>query len=229
MTAPGVDYRMTLRERREVEGLWRGHGEGAFASALLRFVPDRRVDGVQFAEALQADSPARPFGAVVRDGLAAAVARPRGGIPFTGVRAELLGVACGPAVAAAPATALTAAAGLAFALAAEGNRQLLEPLLQVAVEVPESCVGDVIGDLSSRRGIIDEMIALPGGLAAIRGRAPLVEMDAYVHALRSLTQDRATCRTQPAGHEPLPPVAAAQVLWDRDAFAAVASITRSAS
>jgi elongation factor G len=69
---------------------------------------------------------------------------------------------------------------------------LLEPIMAVEVETPEEKMGDVMGDLSSRRGVIQGMDDLPGGGKAIRAEVPLAEMFGYSTTLRSLTQGRAT-------------------------------------
>jgi elongation factor G len=69
---------------------------------------------------------------------------------------------------------------------------LLEPMMSVEVETPEEKMGDVMGDLSSRRGMIQGMEDLPGGSKAIRAEVPLAEMFGYSTTLRSLTQGRAT-------------------------------------
>jgi elongation factor G len=68
---------------------------------------------------------------------------------------------------------------------------LLEPIMAVEVETPEEKMGDVIGDLSSRRGVIQGMDDLPGG-KAVKAEVPLMEMFGYSTQLRSLTQGRAT-------------------------------------
>jgi elongation factor G len=68
---------------------------------------------------------------------------------------------------------------------------LLEPIMAVEVETAEEKMGDVMGDLSSRRGVIQGMEDLPGG-KAIRAEVPLAEMFGYSTTLRSLTQGRAT-------------------------------------
>jgi elongation factor G len=85
------------------------------------------------------------------------------------------------------------AASIAFK---DGMRQahpvLLEPMMAVEVETPEEKMGDVIGDLSSRRGAIQGMEDLPGSAKAIRAEVPLAEMFGYSTTLRSLTQGRAT-------------------------------------
>src|SRR5690606_34065735 len=78
----------------------------------------------------------------------------------------------------------------------DGMRQasptLLEPIMAVEVETPEEKMGDVMGDLSSRRGVIQGMEDLAGGSKAIKAEVPLAEMFGYSTTLRSLTQGRAT-------------------------------------
>ena len=69
---------------------------------------------------------------------------------------------------------------------------LLEPMMAVEVETPEEKMGDVMGDLSSRRGMIQGMDDIPGGGKIVRAEVPLSEMFGYSTTLRSLTQGRAT-------------------------------------
>jgi elongation factor G len=72
------------------------------------------------------------------------------------------------------------------------NPVMLEPIMAVEVETPEEKMGDVMGDLSSRRGVIQGMDDIPGGGKAVRAEVPLSEMFGYSTQLRSLTQGRAT-------------------------------------
>jgi elongation factor G len=76
--------------------------------------------------------------------------------------------------------------------------------MQIEVEAPEECTGDVIGDLSSRRGIIEEMTNKPDGITAVRGRVPLSEMFQYSTSLRSVTQGRGHFSMQPMCYQPVP-------------------------
>jgi elongation factor G len=69
---------------------------------------------------------------------------------------------------------------------------LLEPMMAVEIETPEEKMGDVMGDLSSRRGIIQGMEDMVGGGKVVRAEVPLAEMFGYATTLRSLTQGRAT-------------------------------------
>jgi elongation factor G len=74
----------------------------------------------------------------------------------------------------------------------KANPVLLEPMMSVEVETPEEKMGDVMGDLSSRRGMIQGMEDMAGGGKAIKAEVPLSEMFGYSTTLRSLTQGRAT-------------------------------------
>jgi elongation factor G len=69
---------------------------------------------------------------------------------------------------------------------------LLEPMMAVEVETPEDYMGNVMGDLSSRRGIVQGMEDSPGGLKLVRAEVPLAEMFGYATSVRSLSQGRAT-------------------------------------
>ena len=69
---------------------------------------------------------------------------------------------------------------------------LLEPMMAVVVETPEDYMGNVMGDLSGRRGIVQGMDDLPGGMKEVKAEVPLAEMFGYATQLRSLTQGRAS-------------------------------------
>lgn len=69
---------------------------------------------------------------------------------------------------------------------------LLEPIMKVEVETPEDYMGDIMGDLNRRRGMVQGMDDLPGGTKQIRAEVPLAEMFGYATQLRSMSQGRAT-------------------------------------
>jgi elongation factor G len=81
---------------------------------------------------------------------------------------------------------------------------LLEPVMALEVVTPEARLGDVIGDLNSRRARITGMEASPGGTQTIRTNAPLAEMFGYSTVLRSLTQGRATYTMEPSHYAAVP-------------------------
>ncbi len=81
---------------------------------------------------------------------------------------------------------------------------LKEPIMHVEVTTPEGNVGDVVGDLNSRRGRIESMDSGPGGVTIVNSHVPLAEMFGYVTTLRSLTQGRATPNVTPSHYEEVP-------------------------
>ena len=72
------------------------------------------------------------------------------------------------------------------------NPVLLEPMMKVEVETPEDYMGDIMGDLNRRRGMVQGMDDLPGGTKQIRAEVPLAEMFGYATQVRSMSQGRAT-------------------------------------
>ena len=76
--------------------------------------------------------------------------------------------------------------------------------MQVEVICPEQNMGDIIGDLNSRRGHIEGIEAQPGGLQAVRAKVPLAEMFGYATTIRSLSQGRATYSMEPSHYEEVP-------------------------
>ena len=74
----------------------------------------------------------------------------------------------------------------------QANPALLEPIMKVEVETPEDYMGDIMGDLNRRRGMVQGMDDLPGGTKSIRAEVPLAEMFGYATQMRSMSQGRAT-------------------------------------
>jgi elongation factor G len=96
------------------------------------------------------------------------------------------------------------AGSMAFKAAAHKARPvLLEPIMRVEVTTPESFLGDVIGDLNSRRGRIEGM-DLRGNIQVVRAFVPLAEMFGYATVVRSMTQGRASYSMEPSHYEEVP-------------------------
>jgi elongation factor G len=94
----------------------------------------------------------------------------------------------------------------------EAGPILLEPVMRLEVVVPEEHVGDVLTDLNARRGEIEGMEPLPGGLQAIRGKVALAEMFGYATALRSATQGRGAFTMEFSHYDPVPQEVANRIL-----------------
>ncbi len=101
----------------------------------------------------------------------------------------------------------------------EGMRKakpvLLEPIMRVEVTCPEINMGDLMGDISSRRGHIEGIEAQPGNLQAIRAKVPLAEMFGYATTIRSLSQGRATFSMEPSHYQEVPRSIADEVIGTR--------------
>ena len=210
---PKVAYKMTLAGSKDVEArhIKQSGGSGQFAVARVRFSTDDAVEDLEFVDAVKGGSVPREYIPAVEQGILAAVTGGgRQGFPYVKVKAELYDGQSHDVDSSA--MAFEAAGILAFRIAAENNSQLLEPIMKIEVECPEDRTGDVIGDLSSRRGIIEEMTSKPGGISAVTGKVPLAEMFQYSTSLRSMTQGRGHYSMEPANYEPVPPNIAGKVL-----------------
>ena len=190
---PQVAYREAIRQPAVQEGRFAGPsaGQEQFAKVVLELIPQPRGAGCGFELAAPATSIPPPYVQAVeqgvRDAMAAGVLA---GFPVVDVRARLLGAECH--VTGSPDLALRLAAAAAFR---DGFRRadpvLLEPVMRVELVTPDEFVGDVMGDLSRRRGLLRGAEETPSG-TAIGARVPLEEMFGYATALRSLSRGRAT-------------------------------------
>jgi len=193
--APQVAYRETIkRVCPEVEGKFvkQTGGRGQYGHVWLRVEPNEQGKGFEFVDAIKGGAVPREYIPAVERGLQETL--PNGvlaGFPVVDVKVTLFDGSYHEVD--SNENAFRMAASIAFK---EGLRRaaptLLEPMMAVEVETPEEKMGDVMGDLSSRRGMIQGMEDLPGGSKVIRAEVPLAEMFGYSTTLRSLTQGRAT-------------------------------------
>jgi elongation factor G len=192
--APQVAYRETIRRVcEEIEGKFikQSGGRGQYGHVWLRVEPQPAGKGFEFVDAVKGGSVPREYIPAVQRGLVETL--PNGvlaGYPVVDVKVTLFDGSYHEVD--SNENAFRMAASMAFK---DGMRKaspvLLEPIMAVEVETAEEKMGDVMGDLSSRRGVIQGMEDLPGG-KAIRAEVPLAEMFGYSTTLRSLSQGRAT-------------------------------------
>ncbi|MEE9128020.1 MAG: elongation factor G, partial [Planctomycetota bacterium] len=212
---PKVAYKQTLTAPRDVESrhIKQTGGSGQYAVIKVRFSSDPEVDSVKFESAITGGSVPREFIPAVKLGIVnAAKGGGQIGYPFVMVFAELYD---GDSHDVDSSTIAFEAAGMkSFRLASEGNFTLLEPIMSIEVESPEQHTGDVIGDLTSRRGSVEEMITKPGGITAVHGKVPLAEMFKYSNSLRSMTQGRGHYSMEPHSYSPVPQQIAEKILAD---------------
>jgi len=193
---PQVAYRETIRAvADDVEGKFvkQSGGRGQYGHAVLRLEPQEAGAGFAFVDAIKGGVVPREFIPAVergvRDSLSAGVLA---GYPVVDVKVTLVFGSYHDVD--SNENAFRMAGAMAFK---EGMRRakpvLLEPMMQVEVETPEEYTGHVMGDLSSRRGMVQGMEDIAGGGGKlVRAEVPLAEMFGYSTSLRSLTQGRAT-------------------------------------
>ena len=192
---PQVAYRETIRKVcEEVEGKFvkQSGGRGQYGHVVLKIEPLPPGGGYQFVDAIKGGVVPREYIPAVDKGIQETL--PSGilaGYPVVDVKATLFFGSYHDVD--SNENAFRMAASMAFK---DGMRKaspvLLEPMMAVEVETPEDYAGTVMGDLSSRRGMLQGMDDMVGGGKVIKAEVPLAEMFGYATNLRSLTQGRAT-------------------------------------
>jgi elongation factor G len=192
---PQVAYRETIRKiADDVEGKFvkQSGGRGQYGHVVIKLEPQEPGKGFEFVDAIKGGVVPREYIPAVNKGIEESlVAGVLAGYPVVDVKATLFFGSYHDVD--SNENAFKMAASMAFK---EGMRRaspvILEPMMSVEVETPEEKMGDVMGDLSSRRGMIQGMEDMVGGGKAVRAEVPLSEMFGYSTQLRSLTQGRAT-------------------------------------
>jgi elongation factor G len=191
--APQVAYREAIRKEVEQEGKHakQSGGKGQYGHVWIKMAPNEPGKGFEFIDAIKGGTVPREFIPAVEKGLRESLNNGvLAGFPVVDVKVTLFDGSYHDVDSSELAFKL--AAGLAFR---DGMRKaspvLLEPMMAVEVETPEDYMGDVMGDLNRRRGIIQGMDDV-GGIKAIKAEVPLAEMFGYSTDLRSMSQGRAT-------------------------------------
>ena len=192
---PQVAYRETIRKTIEdAEGKFvrQSGGKGQYGHVVLKIEPNEPGKGIEFVDAIKGGVVPREYIPAVEKGINEAVtAGVLAGYPVVDVKVTLHFGSYHD----------VDSNELAFKMAAifgfkEGCRKaspvILEPMMAVEVETPEDYAGNVMGDLSSRRGMVQGMEDMVGGGKAIKAEVPLSEMFGYSTTLRSMSQGRAT-------------------------------------
>ncbi len=192
--APQVAYREAIRKPVEIEGKYAKQtgGRGQYGHVWIKMEPNETGKGFEFVDAIKGGTVPREFIPAVEKGLRESL--PSGvlaGFPVVDVKVTLFDGSYHDVD--SNENAFKMAASMAFK---DGMRKaspvLLEPMMSVEVETPEDYTGTVMGDLSSRRGMVQGMDDIPGGGKTVKAEVPLSEMFGYSTALRSATQGRAT-------------------------------------
>ena len=192
--APQVAYREAIRKPVEVEGKFvkQSGGRGQYGHVWIKMEPNEPGKGFEFVDMIKGGTVPREYIPAVEKGLIDTL--PNGvvaGFPVVDVKVTLFDGSYHDVD--SNENAFKMAASMAFKDGMrKANPVLLEPMMAVEVETPEDYMGNVMGDLSGRRGMVQGMDDIPGGGKAIKAEVPLSEMFGYSTTLRSLSQGRAT-------------------------------------
>ncbi|MEI8164309.1 MAG: elongation factor G [Betaproteobacteria bacterium] len=192
--APQVAYREAVRKSVEQEGKFvkQSGGRGQYGHVWIKLEPNEAGKGFEFIDMVKGGSVPREFIPAVEKGLRETL--PNGvlaGFPVVDVKVTLFDGSYHDVD--SNENAFKMAASMAFKDAMrKASPVLLEPMMAVEVETPEDYMGNVMGDLSGRRGIVHGMEDQVGGIKLIKAEVPLAEMFGYSTQLRSLSQGRAT-------------------------------------
>ena len=213
--APQVAYRETIKQPVSVEGKYirQSGGKGQYGHCVVRFEPLPPGSGYQFVDETVGGSIPKEYIPAVDKGIQ---------------EAKMSGVLAGYETVDFKATVYDGSyhevdsSEMAFKIAAsmafkdgmkKGNPVILEPIMSVEIEVPDQYLGDVMGDVSKRRGSVLGT-SLKNGVQTIRAEVPLAEMFGYVSDLRSNTQGRGNYTMEPSHYAEVPRNVAEKIIGD---------------
>jgi elongation factor G len=210
---PQVAYKETVRKIVEQQGRFirQTGGRGQYGDVWIKLEPQPAGQGFEFVDAVRGGSIPREYIPAVEKGVKEATENGAlAGYPMVDVKVTLFDGSYHDVDSSE--IAFKIAGSMAFKEAArKANPVLLEPIMSVEVVVPEDFMGDVIGDISSRRGKVLGMDTRPAA-QAIDARVPLAQMFGYATDLRSMTQGRATYTMQFSHYEPVPAAVAEGII-----------------
>ncbi|WP_419882655.1 elongation factor G [Peribacillus sp. B-H-3] len=191
--APQVAYRETFRGSAQVEGKFvrQSGGRGQFGHVWIEFSPNEEGKGFEFENAIVGGVVPREYIPAVQAGLVDSLDNGvLAGFPLVDIKAKLFDGSYHDVDSNEMAFKIAASMALKNA-ASKCKPVILEPIMKVEVVIPEEYMGDIMGDITSRRGRVEGMEAR-GNTQAVRAMVPLSEMFGYATSLRSNTQGRGT-------------------------------------
>ena len=209
---PQVAYRETIQgtvKELTYKHVKQSGGSGQFAHIVINVMPtvadeNGKQNNFEFESKVVGGVVPREFWPSVEKGAKSALERGvLAGYPLVNVRVELVHGSYHEVDSNAMTFEIAGAEGLREA-ARKAKPVILEPIMSMEVVTPDANMGDIIGDLSSRRGRINEMRPDKGGTQIVRAQVPLSELFGYATTMRSLTQGRATYTMEPSHYEPVP-------------------------
>jgi elongation factor G len=213
LKTPKIPYRETIKGKAQVQGRHKKQsgGRGQFGDCWIRMEPNARSAGYQFLDEIVGGSIPRNYIPAVDKGVQEASARGfLAGYPMVDFKVAVYDGSYHNVDSSE--MAFKIAGSLAFKKAVElCNPILLEPIMLAAVFIPDEFMGDVIGDLSSRRGRVLGSDSI-GGITEVKAHVPMAEMMKYAPDLRSMTGGQGTFTMEFAHYEECPPNVAEQVI-----------------
>ncbi|UUH74433.1 elongation factor G [Bacillus altitudinis] len=203
--APQVAYRETFRSSAKVEGKFvrQSGGRGQFGHVWIEFEPNEEGAGFEFTNAIVGGVVPREYIPAIQAGLEDSLENGvLAGFPLIDIKAKLFDGSYHDVDSNEMAFKIAASMALKNAVS-KCNPVLLEPMMKVEVVIPEEYMGDIMGDITSRRGRVEGMEAR-GNAQVVRAMVPLSEMFGYATALRSNTQGRGTFTMHMDHYEEVP-------------------------
>ena len=213
---PQVAYRETIKQEAQAEGKYikQSGGRGQYGHCWLRLEPNETGKGYEFIDEVKGGAIPREYIAPINKGIQEALgAGVVAGYPVVDIKATVYDGSYHEVDSSE--IAFKIAANMAFREACKRAKPiLLEPIMKVEVVTPESFMGDVIGDLNSKRAQINEMRER-GQIKVIDAEVPLAEMFGYATELRSMTQGRASYSMEFKNYQEVPNNIAQQIIEKR--------------
>jgi len=210
---PQVAYRETIRETAEAEGKYikQSGGRGQYGHCWLKVEPNEQGKGFEFIDGVKGGSIPREYIPAIGKGVKEALSRGiLAGYPIVDIKATVFEGSYHEVDSSE--AAFKIAGSMAFQEAARKAKPIiLEPVMKVDVTTPENFMGDVIGDLNSRRGQIEEM-GDRGQAKVVSAKVPLANMFGYATQLRSMTQGRASYSMEFAYYSEVPRNVAEEII-----------------
>jgi len=191
---PQVAYREAIKKHVEIEGKFikQSGGKGQYGHVWLKLDPNPAGKGYEFVDAIKGGTVPREYIPAVQKGVADSLTNGvLAGFPVVDVKVTLFDGSYHEVDSSEQAFKMAGSIAFKDGMR-KANPVLLEPMMAVEVETPEDFMGNVVGDLSSRRGMIQGMDDQIGGIKVVKAEVPLAEMFGYSTTLRSLSQGRAT-------------------------------------
>lgn len=203
---PRVSYRETIKKKAKAEGRYvrQTGGRGQFGHCVLEVEPLEPGEGFVFENKIVGGAIPKEYIPAIEAGVKEALdSGVMAGYPVVDVKVTVVDGSYHDVDSSEMAFKIAGSMGIKNALS-KGDPLLKEPVMAVEVVTPEEYLGDVIGDLNSRRGSIEHMEVGPGNTQNIKASVPLAEMFGYATSLRSMTQGRASYAMEPSHYNEVP-------------------------